>query len=102
MNRLEMRVTRLEEVGLHDDNEGLSGVIRILLDENGNEIERVCLPDPVEPLHIPAPPDPSLIDPDAPTSQGPILTSYKDEPWQTTGQQLKGLMKAISGKSRTI
>ena len=102
MNRLEARVTRLEEMGPNDDGEELSGVFRILLDENGNEIERVCLVAPVEPLHIPAPLDPSLIDPDAPTFQGPILTSYKDEPWQLTGQQLKALLKAINGKSRTL
>ena len=102
MNRLETRLTRLEEVVPNDDGEGLSGVWRTLLDENGNEIERVCLVAPIEPLHIPAPPDPSLIDPDAPTSRGPILTSYKDEPWQLTGQQVGELLKAISGKSRTL
>ena len=45
MNRLEARVTRLEEMGPNDDGEELSGVFRILLDENGNEIERVCLVD---------------------------------------------------------
>jgi hypothetical protein len=28
--------------------------------------------------------------------------SYKDEPWQLTGRELKGLLKAINGKSRTI